>query len=130
MKQNSLEVSQRLLKRFQSELMDFLHQVIIYYGTQMWYIYGYTMTQVYVENKRKMEIPFPTDKVFALFFFLFFINLMVFNNSIFLRTLNGAFNCSWMTIKLAYRRNRRDFPIRSVILLHDNARPRITVFNR
>jgi len=40
------------------------------------------------------------------------------------RTVNAAYYCKLLQeTKLAYRRKRRQFPIREVILLHDNARP-------
>lgn len=40
------------------------------------------------------------------------------------RTINAAYYCQILTeVRLAYRRKRRDLPMRKVILLHDNARP-------
>lgn len=40
------------------------------------------------------------------------------------RTINAAYYCELLNeVRAAYRRKRRDQPIREVILLHDNARP-------
>ena len=48
-----------------------------------------------------------------------------------LRTVNAAYYSQLLDeVKLAYRRKRRHVPIRSAILLHDNARPHTTALTQ
>lgn len=128
-KQYRMEICQRLLQRFQREGDDFLKHIVTCDET---WVHHYTpeSKQASKEWRRKGEgapikakTRLSAGKVLATVFWDFKGVLLV----DFLherRTVNSEYYCQLLNqAKLAYRQKRRRFPIRDVILLHDNARP-------
>lgn len=128
-KLNRFQVCERLLARFREEGDPFLSHIVTCDET---WVHHYTpeSKQASMEWRKKGE-PGPVKaksrlsagKVLATVFFyqrgLLYLDFLHER-----RTINAAYYCQILTeVRLAYRRKRRDLPIRKVILLHDNARP-------
>lgn len=128
-KRNRMEVCQRHLNRYEAEGEGFLHRIVTCDET---WVHHYTpeSKQASMEWRRKNESApvkaktrLSAGKVLATVFFDFKGVLLI----DFLherRTVNAAYYCQLLdNARTAYRRKRRGFPIRDVILLQDNARP-------
>jgi len=125
MKQNRLEVSQRLLERFQVDGENFVT------CDETW-VHHYTVEskQASMEWKKKGEVApvkakihRSADKVVTTVFWDFKgILLIGFLHE--RRTVDAAYYCQVLDkAKLAYQSKRHGFLNRRVLLLHDNARP-------
>lgn len=135
-KLNRLQVCERLLARFREEGDPFLTHIITCDET---WVHHYTpeSKQASMEWRKKGE-PGPVKaksrlsagKVLATVFFdqRGLLHLDFLHER---RTINAAYYCDILTeVRLAYRRKRRDLPMRKVVILHDNARPHTAALTR
>lgn len=135
-KLNRLQVCEGLLARFQAEGASFLTHIITCDET---WVHHYTpeSKQASMEWRLKGE-PGPVKaksrlsagKVLASVFFdqRGLLHLDFLHER---RTINAAYYCDILNeVRLAYRRKRRDLPMREVILLQDNARPHTAALTR
>lgn len=128
-KLNRFQVCERLLARFREEGDPFLSHIVTCDET---WVHHYTpeSKQASKEWRKKGETApvkaksrLSAGKVLATVFFdqrgLLHLDFLHEH-----KTINAAYYCKLLTeVRLAYRRKRRDLPMRKVILLHDNARP-------
>lgn len=128
-KLNRFQVCERLLARFREEGDPFLSHIVTCDET---WVHHYTpeSKQASMEWRKKGETGpvkaksrLSAGKVLATVFFdqRGLLHLDFLHER---RTINATYYCQILTeVRLAYRRKRRDLPMRKVILLHDNARP-------
>lgn len=128
-KRNRMEVCQRHLNRYEAEGEGFLHRIVTCDET---WVHHYTpeSKQASKEWRRKNECApvkaksrLSAGKILATVFFDF-KGVLIIDFLHERRTVNAAYYSQLLDhTKAAYRRKRRGFPIKDVILLQDNARP-------
>ena len=128
-KTTRVEISQRLLNRFEEEGNAFLERILTCDET---WVHHYTpeSKRASMEWRRKSEaapkkakVKLLAGKVLSTVFWdyrgVVYVDFLTER-----RTINAQYYCQLLdSVKAAYRSKRRDVPIRSILLLHDNARP-------